>query len=154
MAEPSNQQIEAALEEVLRWPKIARSPMLAQFLSYIVLAKLRGDEAGIKAYSIAVDVFGRAPSFDPQSDPIVRVQARRLRGLLEAYYRQGQGSSPVRIDLPVGHYVPEFALIGEVAQPAPVSADAGPGEALGPTGRSALPPSMQLRRLTRPQPQS
>lgn len=71
-------------------------------------AKLRGDEASIKAYSIAVDVFGRPQSFDPQSDPIVRVQARRLRALLEEYYAGEGAESPVRFYLPVGRYVPEF----------------------------------------------
>jgi len=84
-----------------------------------VRAKLGGDEASIKAYSIAVDVFGRPPTFDPQSDPIVRVQARRLRALLEEYYT-GEGSgSPVRIYLPVGRYVPEFRSGGDVSSPEP-----------------------------------
>lgn len=89
-----------------------RSPQLSKFLKHIVEAKLRGDETGIKAYSIAVDVFGRPPSFDPQTDPIVRVQARRLRGLLQEFYRQNLGQSGTRITLPVGRYVPDFELIG------------------------------------------
>lgn len=55
-----------------------------------------------------MDVFGRPQSFDPQSDPIVRVQARRLRALLEEYYAGEGAESPVRIYLPVGRYVPEF----------------------------------------------
>ena len=33
----------------------------------------------IKAYSIATAVFGRDASFDPQTDPVVRMEARRLR---------------------------------------------------------------------------
>lgn len=109
--------VEAALEQLLSWPGLSRSPQLAKFLNYIVRAKLTGDEASIKAYSIAVDVFGRPPSFDPQSDPIVRVQARRLRALLEEYYA-GEGSgSPVRIHLPVGRYVPEFRSGGDISSP-------------------------------------
>ena len=78
------------------------------FLSYIVAARLRGDEAGIKAYAVAVDVFGRPATFDPQSDPIVRVQARRLRTLIDEYYAGEGRADPVRIVLPVGRYVPEF----------------------------------------------
>jgi tetratricopeptide (TPR) repeat protein len=101
-------QVEAALETLMRWPGLARSPQLAGFLDYIVKAKLRGDEGAIKAYSIAVDVFGRPQSFDPQTDPIVRVQARRLRALLEEYYAGEGAQSPVRFELPVGRYVPEF----------------------------------------------
>jgi hypothetical protein len=81
---------------------------LARFLSDIVEARLRGEEGGIKAYSIAVDVFGRPQSFDPQSDPIVRVQARRLRALLDQFYDEGHARTGVRIQLPIGRYVPEF----------------------------------------------
>ena len=88
---PPRAEIEAALERIQAWPGLARSPQLAKFLNYIVEAKLNGNEAGIKAYSIAVDVFGRPQSFDPQSDPIVRVQARRLRAALEEYYA-GEGA--------------------------------------------------------------
>jgi tetratricopeptide (TPR) repeat protein len=102
---------------LLNWPGLSRSPQLAKFLNYIVRAKLGGDEASIKAYSIAVDVFGRPPTFDPQSDPIVRVQARRLRAALAEYYA-GEGSdSPVRIYLPVGRYIPEFRGRDDAAAP-------------------------------------
>src|SRR5690606_27899107 len=74
--------VNQALARVLAWPDLARSPQLSNFLTYIVERRLGGDAQSIKAYTIAVDVFGRAPDFDPQADPIVRVQARRLRGLL------------------------------------------------------------------------
>jgi len=130
---PPRADIEAALERIQAWPGLARSPQLARFLNYIVTARLSGGEAGIKAYSIAVDVFGRPQSFDPQSDPIVRVQARRLRAALEEYYA-GEGSGEtVRFYLPVGRYVPEFRfaeddgpayLAESVLRPA---ADAGAG---------------------------
>lgn len=118
----------AALEEILGWSELARSPQLSRFLKHIVEAKLRGDEAGIKAYSIAVDVFGRPPSFDPQSDPIVRVQARRLRGLLQEFYREELGRTGLRITLPVGRYVPEFAFAASspTADAPPQSAGAVP----------------------------
>jgi tetratricopeptide (TPR) repeat protein len=79
-------------------------------LRYVVERTLSGDEGAIKAYSIAVDVFGRPQSFDPQSDPIVRVQARRLRTLLEQYYDTGKSESAVQIHLPLGRYVPEFSF--------------------------------------------
>src|SRR5689334_16879047 len=115
----TSDRISAALEELLGWPPIARSPQLARFLSYIVAASLRGEEGGIKAYSIAVDVFGRPASFDPQTDPIVRVQARRLRALLDQFYEAGNGRAGVRIALPVGRYVPEFALFDPPADLAP-----------------------------------
>jgi TolB-like protein len=76
-------------------------------------AKLAGNEAGIKAYAVAVDVFGRPATFDPQVDPIVRVQARRLRTALDAYYLDSDPTRRVRIYLPVGRYVPEFEQIDD-----------------------------------------
>lgn len=110
---PSPDQVRAALDELLHWSELGRSPQLSRFLKHIVEAKLRGEEAGIKAYSIAVDVLGRPPSFDPQVDPIVRVQARRLRGLLQEFYRQNLSQAGARITLPVGRYVPEFEIPGD-----------------------------------------
>lgn len=105
---PQRDAILTALERLLAWPEIARSPQLARFLDYIVRKTLDGDEQSIKAYAIAVDVLGRSTDFDPQADPIVRVQARRLRGLLDEYYRGPGAEEELRIILPVGRYVPEF----------------------------------------------
>ena len=66
----------------------------------------RGDR--IKAYNIATVVFGRGDSFDPTLDPVVRMEARRLRRSLERFYLvEGEGG-PVRIALPKGGYVPKF----------------------------------------------
>ena len=115
---PPRAEIEAALERIQAWPGLARSPQLAKFLNYIIEAKLNGNEAGIKAYSIAVDVFGRPQSFDPQSDPIVRVQARRLRAALEEYYAGEGAGEAVRFYLPVGRYIPEFGSPADAAAPA------------------------------------
>jgi len=123
VSDPAQQReaVLIALERLLAWPEISRSPQLGRFLDYIVQRRLEGNEQSIKAYSIAVDVFGRAADFDPQADPIVRVQARRLRALLDDYYRGPGISEPVQIHLPVGRYVPEFA-----AAPDPAAADIVP----------------------------
>jgi len=110
-----------ALERLLAWSEITRSPQLGRFLDYIVRRTLDGDEQSIKAYSIAVDVFGRAADFDPQADPIVRVQARRLRSLLDQYYRSAGVGEVMQIHLPVGRYIPDFE-----AMPDPGQIDAEP----------------------------
>ncbi|HHY50684.1 MAG TPA: hypothetical protein GYA10_13160, partial [Alphaproteobacteria bacterium] len=140
MADPPQEEVLAALEELLGWPAIARSPQLARFLTYIVSAKLRGEESAIKAYAIAVDVFGRPPSFDPQSDPIVRVQARRLRALLDQFYDEGRARTRVRIELPVGRYVPEFHRIEAGAE--------GASEGAKP---DSVPVAAKARRVSRRQ---
>lgn len=110
---PPREAILTALERLLAWPEISRSPQLGKFLAYIVQRTLEGNEQTIKAYSIAVDVFGRAADFDPQADPIVRVQARRLRALLDDYYRGSGISEVMQIRLPVGRYVPDFVAVPE-----------------------------------------
>lgn len=112
-------KVVSALEAIKSWPEMARSPQLLRFLDYIVMRRLEGEGHAIKAYSIAVDVLGRSSDFDPQSDPIVRVQARRLRALLDQYYAGPGAGETLRIVLPVGRYVPEFISIdgpGPVAE--------------------------------------
>lgn len=123
-AEETRETVLAALDRVTTWPEMARSPQLVRFLDYIVTRRLDGDAQSIKAYSIAVDVFGRPADFDPQSDPIVRVQARRLRALLDQYYRGPGAEERLRIQLPVGRYVPDFVVVDEAvlaAQATPAS---------------------------------
>ncbi|WP_156342788.1 tetratricopeptide repeat protein [Devosia sp. A16] len=130
---PPRAEVEAALARIQEWPGLARSPQLARFLNYIVTARLNGNETAIKAYAIAVDVFGRPQSFDPQSDPIVRVQARRLRAVLEEYYAAEGASERVRFYLPVGRYIPEFRVPADEA-----TTPAGESAAMG-AGASAVP---------------
>jgi tetratricopeptide (TPR) repeat protein len=121
-AVPNSERVRAALDEVLGWQGISRSPQLADLLRYVVDKTLSGDGASIKAYSIAVDVFGRPQEFDPQTDPIVRVQARRLRSLLEQYYASGLSRSGIEIRLPLGRYIPDFVEVGTAGNAPPAAA--------------------------------
>lgn len=132
--------VRAALAEITAWNPMRRSPLLSAFLTYIVEAALRGDEATIKAYAIAVDVFGRGEDFDPQADPIVRVQARRLRALLEEFDRSELGTAPARIVVPVGTYVPQF--LPRVSSERGV--EAATDEAVGEAGRPPHAPPRSI----------
>ncbi len=69
---------------------------------------LRGKGNNIKGYTIGTEALGREESFDPQIDPIVRVEAGRLRRALKHYYAGPGATDDVVIDLPRGHYVPTF----------------------------------------------
>jgi TolB-like protein/Tfp pilus assembly protein PilF len=81
---------------------------LKRFVRFIVLESVAGRGGELKEYVIGVQVFGKEPSFDPRTDPIVRVQARRLRARLVRYYREeGQGDEVI-VDLPKGGYSPVF----------------------------------------------
>ena len=105
---PSDAEIRDSLARLLDEPDLARSPQLVEFLVYVVDQTLAGREDRLKAYSIGTDVFGRDENFDPQSDSIVRVQAGRLRRILELLYERGVSGASVRISLPVGRYIPQF----------------------------------------------
>ena len=139
LSEAQRREADAELADLVQWEEIARSPQLARFLKYVVEATLDGQEQSIKAYAVAVDVFGRATSFDPQSDPIVRVQARRLRSLLDRYYESGLSRNSVHIRLPVGRYIPEFDVIGATG-----TAEAAPAAAPTAIDRAPLAPTAQI----------
>jgi hypothetical protein len=81
---------------------------LVHFISFVVETTLAGHGRRIKAYTIAVEALGREPSFDPQADPIVRVEAGRLRQALARYYAGEGHDDPLVIELPRGTYVPVF----------------------------------------------
>jgi serine/threonine-protein kinase len=96
------------LERVLASTTFRQVDRLKRFLQFIVSEALEGRGDQLKEYVIGVQVFDKDSSFDPRADPIVRVQARRLRGRLTRYYREEGGSDPVIIDLPKGGYGPVF----------------------------------------------
>ena len=77
--DPTPEEVRAALEHMAASEGFRSSPQLATFLRFIVEAVLRGERGRIKAYTIAVEALGRDERFDPQADPIVRVEATRLR---------------------------------------------------------------------------
>ncbi|MDQ0503919.1 tetratricopeptide repeat protein [Xanthobacter agilis] len=101
-------EVRAALARVLASADLCTSPRLAAFLRYVVEATLAGRAEQIKGYTIAVEALGRAPTFDPQADPIVRVEATRLRRALQNYYNTIGLADPLLIHIPKGGYVPQF----------------------------------------------
>src|ERR1700758_5327563 len=93
------------------------SARLCRFLTHIVNRTIEGDLDSLKEFSIAMEGFDRTSEYDPNIDAIVRVEARRLRAKLKAYYEEGQGAvDPVLIGLRPGSYVPVFRRLD--AQPA------------------------------------
>jgi hypothetical protein len=105
---PGAQEIRAALERVVASEVMRSSPQLTAFLRFVVEAVLEGNSDRIKGYVIAVEVLKRGAQFNPQIDPIVRVEATRLRRTLERYYAGEGADDPIVIALPRGTYVPTF----------------------------------------------
>src|SRR6266545_7752335 len=102
------QSVREQLARILRSPIFAKAPSLSRFLSHLVDKTLEGNPSPLNEYSLGVDVFGRGESFDPSTDTIVRVQARRLRSKLEKYYVCEGQADPIVIDLPKGQYAASF----------------------------------------------
>jgi TolB-like protein len=99
-------QMEEELLRVLRSRIFARSPRMRRLLEFIVRRSARGDASSLKEYTLGLEVFDRDSSFDPGSDPIVRVEALRLRNRLTTYYATEGIANEMRIELPKGRYVP------------------------------------------------
>ena len=115
---PAPEEIRTAVEHMIASEVFSRSPQLGAFLRFVTDATLSGKSDRIKAYTIGVEVLRRDTSFDPQLDPIVRVEATRLRRAIERYYAGPGQSDAIIIDLPRGKRVSVFAA----APPALVAA--------------------------------
>lgn len=96
------------LDRVLQSSQFDAAERSRSFLCFVVDEALAGRGAELKQSVIAMSVFGRKADFDPVLDPIVRVQAGRLRRSLERYYLITGDTNPIRIELPRGSYTPVF----------------------------------------------
>ena len=100
--------IKEQLHRILSSPDFEATARQKKMLRYVTQMFLEGRAGEIKGYTVATDVFERNTDFDPSTDPIVSVEARRLRRALEHYYLVAGKQHPVRIDIPKGTYVPAF----------------------------------------------
>ncbi|WP_051644980.1 hypothetical protein [Labrenzia sp. DG1229] len=113
---PCNEkQARLALTDALESAEFRSAPQLRSFLEFVVHASLENKHEKIKGYTIAVEALGRATDFNPVTDPIVRVEAARLRRRLTKYYEGSGASSPVRITIPKGSYAPAFTSVKSAA---------------------------------------
>ena len=109
----TREQILAEVERIKASTGFSGAPSLRQLLDFTVEKALRGQAEEIKESTLAIEVFGRKTSFDPQSDPIVRVQARKLRDRIAAWYETQGALDEVIIEYFRGSYVPRFGLRGQ-----------------------------------------
>jgi hypothetical protein len=123
------QQEKVELEAILGSKLFARAPSLAKLLSYICGKYFDGEVDQIKEYTIAVELFKREPDFHSKEDPIVRVEANRLRARLKEYYRTEGKDHPVQIFIPSGQYAPVFQY--KQTSRAPGAADEKVGKTKG-----------------------
>lgn len=120
-SETDQEAIREQLSRILRSKPFAQSQRRQRFLEYLIAETLAGRAERLKGYSLGVEIFGRPDSFDPALDPVVRVEAGRLREKLHEYYGTEGLSDPIRIDLPKGTYAPQIAFRREVIEKPPAS---------------------------------
>jgi len=96
------------LARILASPTFQRSRRLSRFLTYAVTETLAGRESQLSEPALAAEVFDRGAEFDPRTDPVVRVEASRLRARLAEYYENEGASDPLLIEVDAGGYVPRF----------------------------------------------
>jgi adenylate cyclase len=114
---PSHEAISQQLERMLGSPDFQATPQQAAFFNFVVNQTLAGNADQIKGYTVATQVFGRGPDFDQSIDPVVSIQASRLRRAIERYYLTTGRNDHIRIDIPKGTYVPTFSEQQPGSQP-------------------------------------
>ena len=98
------------MDRALSSPLFRKAERQSRFLRFVVDAALQSPKAAIKEFEIGMAVYDRRADYDPRTDPIVRVEAARLRARLREYY-DTTPPDVVRIDIPKGQYVPEFISV-------------------------------------------
>jgi hypothetical protein len=114
-------------QRVAAGPLFERSHLMSKFLLFVVAETLEGRGDEITEHQIGVQVFDRPADYRTLEDNIVRNYARQLRKRLADHFAEQGSAEPVRIDIPVGGYVPVFV---------PASGDNGGEAASGALARS------------------
>lgn len=129
LRDPSSRKDEIlfALQSILDSAAFRSSQRAREFLSYVVHEALEGEGEALKERSIGVNLYHRPPTYVTGDDPVVRVKAAEVRRRLAKYYTENHESG-MRIEIPVGSYVPQF-----LGQPTP-------GGNLAPTGMAPAEP--------------
>lgn len=105
---PAQLEIEGALQRILHSRSFRRSPRHRRFLQYLVQASASGQVGDLRETVVGVAVFDRPAGFDPRKDPVVRVEAGRLREKLLRYYREEGAGESLVIEIPLGGYLARF----------------------------------------------
>jgi len=96
------------LARILASRTFHQADRLKRFICFVVEETISGRGTQLKEFLLGMEVFGKDARFDPRTDPIVRVQARRLRVRLARYYSEEGQEDDILIELPKGGYSPVF----------------------------------------------
>jgi len=107
---PEPVEVHAQVKRILESRIFSNCGRLNRFISFAARHALECTGEPLKEYVIGVEVFDRTSAYDPRIDPIVRVEARRLRSKLNSYYASVGREDPVLIEFPKGTYAPSFCI--------------------------------------------
>lgn len=119
----SADEVRSALQRLLASQDFPATPRNRRFLAYVVEKAIAGSAEEVSGYRVATDVFARPVSFNPALDPIVRIEACKLRRDLELYYLKSGAAETIVISLPRGGYIPAFHRRTVAAKPAEAALD-------------------------------
>jgi hypothetical protein len=105
-ADPSADAVREQLQRILQNPGLQGSARRRDLLSFLVEEALEGRADQLKGFSVALAVFGRDAAFDTGADPVVRLEAGRLRRTNDTYYADAGKNDALRITIPKGSYFP------------------------------------------------
>ncbi len=122
ISEPPAERVTQQLDRILSSPPFKASKRCASFLQFVTSEVLNGRADRLKERTIGSEIFGREPGYDTNEDPVVRNTAGEVRKRLAQYYQEAGQTAELRIDLPLGSYIPVFhASAGALAaEQAPV----------------------------------
>jgi adenylate cyclase len=143
--EPTAAEIREQLERILGSRCFEQAGRSSKFLRFAAEQTLAGLGERLKGYTIAVEVFGRPADFDAQNDPLVRVEAGRLRRRLAEYYAGEGKRDELRVDLPRGGYAVVWSY--PPAAESPVRLASAPAPDSSSAAADAVPPRRRRRRL-------
>ena len=109
--------IHTQLAKILESAHFRNSKRSLSLLRFVVEAAVAGDHNSLKERCIGAAVFGRETAYDTAQDPIVRNAAIEVRKRLAQYYMDAEHACELRIDLPIGSYMPTFTVEAPIAEP-------------------------------------
>lgn len=100
-------EVRAELDRIVSSPEFRNAERLTRLLRHVVERTLEGSVDRLKELLLGIEVFDRT-GFDPRIDPIVRVEASRLRKRLDDFYRRSGCPFGLAIGMPKGTYAASF----------------------------------------------
>ncbi len=119
------------LNAILASPHFSNSKRYPALLRYVVEKTLDGQADQLKERTLGIEVFGRHPDYDTNTDPVVRFSAAEVRKRIAQYYHEAAREFEIQIEMPLGSYTPEFSkrlapsvpALGQARELSPGAAD-------------------------------